>query len=383
MSSPLNASDNKRILHITRNLPPLVGGMERLNWHMADELAQEFKLHIVAPQQSEEGKPAKAGFCGVSLKPLWLFVLNSIIVSIREARNFRPDVVIAGSGLTAPIAWITAKISGARSIVYLHGLDIAVDNALYRWLWLPFIRGMDKTITNSNFTADLAISAGINPSTLTVIFPGVELPNPCSATQDVSEFLSAHQLSGRKILLSVGRLAARKGILEFVSYALPKIVEKVPEAILVVIGDSPTESLHSRGQSKQAIIEEARKQGLSSHITFLGKVSNDVLFTAYRAASVHIFPVRHNPKDPEGFGMVAIEAAAYGLPTAAFATGGITDAVSEGVSGLLSTPGDYASLARNAVELIENKERYKNSAIEYSSQFGWKEFGIKIRQAIT
>ena len=24
-----------RILHITRNLPPLVGGMERLNWHIA------------------------------------------------------------------------------------------------------------------------------------------------------------------------------------------------------------------------------------------------------------------------------------------------------------------------------------------------------------
>ena len=28
----------QRVLIITRNLPPLVGGMERLNWHMADEL---------------------------------------------------------------------------------------------------------------------------------------------------------------------------------------------------------------------------------------------------------------------------------------------------------------------------------------------------------
>ena len=31
---------DRRILHVTRNLPPLVGGMERLNWHMAEELAK-------------------------------------------------------------------------------------------------------------------------------------------------------------------------------------------------------------------------------------------------------------------------------------------------------------------------------------------------------
>lgn len=35
-----------RILLVTRNLPPLVGGMERLNWHMADELSKQTKLKI-------------------------------------------------------------------------------------------------------------------------------------------------------------------------------------------------------------------------------------------------------------------------------------------------------------------------------------------------
>lgn len=33
-------SAKNKVLIITRNLPPLVGGMERLNWHMADELSK-------------------------------------------------------------------------------------------------------------------------------------------------------------------------------------------------------------------------------------------------------------------------------------------------------------------------------------------------------
>ncbi|WP_291823415.1 hypothetical protein [Marinobacter sp.] len=40
-----------RILIITRNLPPLVGGMERLNWHMADELSQYAKVRVVGPEK--------------------------------------------------------------------------------------------------------------------------------------------------------------------------------------------------------------------------------------------------------------------------------------------------------------------------------------------
>src|SRR3546814_12930756 len=65
----------------------------------------------------------------------------------------------------------------------------------------------------------------------------------------------------------------------------------------------------------------------------------------YKAASAHIFPVREIPGDPEGFGMVAVEAAAHGVPTIAFATGGIVDAVAEGESGRLIRPGDYGAFA--------------------------------------
>ena len=45
-----DAAKRARILHITRNLPPLVGGMERLNWHIADELSRRAQVQVIGPQ---------------------------------------------------------------------------------------------------------------------------------------------------------------------------------------------------------------------------------------------------------------------------------------------------------------------------------------------
>ena len=54
----------------------------------------------------------------------------------------------------------------------------------------------------------------------------------------------------------------------------------------------------------------------------LARVDDQRLSDAYFAADVMVFPVLDLPGDVEGFGMVAVEAAAHGLPTVAFAVGG-------------------------------------------------------------
>src|SRR3546814_7902945 len=80
---------------------------------------------------------------------------------MRVARAFRPDVVIAGSGLMAPVAEMAARVTGAKSIAYVHGLDVIVDHAIYKAVWLPSIRRMDRVIANSRFTARLCEEAGV------------------------------------------------------------------------------------------------------------------------------------------------------------------------------------------------------------------------------
>ena len=81
----------------------------------------------------------------------------------------------------------------------------------------------------------------------------------------------------------------------------------------------------------------------------------------------------------EGFGMVAIEAAAHGLPTVAFATGGIVDAVAPGQSGHLVPPGDYPALAKAALHVLaDDPGAWQPRASAFAAQFAWPVMGQKL-----
>ncbi|MBC7215073.1 MAG: glycosyltransferase, partial [Burkholderiaceae bacterium] len=168
--------ERQGILLITRNFPPLLGGMERLNWHLAAELGKRHAVHVIAPAGAAAQAPTGVTVEEVPLKPLWRFVLATTWRALRTARRMRPAVVLAGSGLTAPIAWLAARCTGARAVAYVHGLDITVPHALYRRLWLPALRRLDAMIANSRATAELAAQAGISPQRIHIVHPGVQLP---------------------------------------------------------------------------------------------------------------------------------------------------------------------------------------------------------------
>ena len=68
---------SRRILHITRNLPPLVGGMERLNWHIADEFSRWADVQVIGPYGAAVLKPANVALDEVPLRPLPCFLLAS------------------------------------------------------------------------------------------------------------------------------------------------------------------------------------------------------------------------------------------------------------------------------------------------------------------
>lgn len=313
-----------RILIITRNLPPLVGGMERLNWHMADELSKYAKVKIIGPKGAAALKPSKVHVTEAPLKPLPLFIVVSLLKAMWLALRWRPDVILAGSGLTTPIAWLTSKLCGARSAAYLHGFDITVQDRIYQRLWKPTFNKLDHIIVNSTPTKGLALAAGVSEHKINIVYPGVTLPKAPQPQESINAFKKKHGLIGKKVLLSVGRLTTRKGLREFVEYSLPDIVQAESDAVLVVIGEAPTNSLGAGIQTVESIQARAAKSGVAEHVKFLGVITDKTLLaTAYEAADVHVFPVRHIPGDPEGFGMVAIEAAAHGLPTVAFATGGL------------------------------------------------------------
>ncbi len=369
-----------RILHITRNLPPLVGGMERLNWHIADELSRYAQVQLIGPSGSAALRPSSVPVTEVALRPLPRFLMASAWQAVTVAKRFKPHVVLAGSGLTAPAAWLAARASGARAYAYLHGLDAAVQHPVYRVLWHPAIRRMEGVIANSQPTAELARKLGVAAEKIRIVHPGVTLPTAPQSATALQDFRQRYQLGERRLLLSVGRLTTRKGLREFVQHALPAIVQAAPDTLLVVVGDAPADSLHASVQTRASIQAVADAAGIGQHLRFLGVITDpQELACAYESAALHIFPVRQLPGDPEGFGMVAIEAAAHGLPTVAFATGGIVDAVAEGESGHLVASGDYLSLAQAALQILaDGPGAWQTRASAFAAQFAWPVMGQKL-----
>ena len=375
-----------KLLLITRNFPPLLGGMERLNRHLAEQLAARGEVTVVGPAGSAAHAPEGVRIVEASgTSTLWRFLLGALWQGLRSARRFSPEVVLAGSGLTAPMAWLAARASGARAAVYLHGLDVTVAHPLYRLAWHPILRRMDHVVVNSSATRALAEGIGIAPGRITVVPPGVALPEPVGEAERRrirQAFRETHGLGEGPVLLSVGRLTTRKGLLEFVRDVLPRVADAQPDVQLVVIGGPPGQALAARAQTPEQIREAARRAGVKERLHFLGEITDWAeLQQAYRAADLHVFPVREIPGDPEGFGMVAIEAAAHGLPTVAYATGGVVDAVANGVSGRLVPPGDSAGFADRTIELLQRPLPVEPMEA-FAAEFVWSAFGARLAAAL-
>lgn len=379
---PTEAVERSTLL-VTRNLPPLRGGMERLNLELARAL-QGDGLAVVGPRGCEAELPHGVPITALPLQPLAGFFARALVASLRGAFRHRPRMVLAGSGLCAPFAWLAARATGARCAVYLHGLDIIADSFIYRRAWLPFIRRCDVCLTNSANTSALAIRAGIEAQRIQIVHPGVDAACDVLHAEDAAAFRSAHALEGRVVLLSVGRLTERKGLLPFVNDVLPVLVRTHPQSMLVVIGNDAPDALRRSAHSvREAVEARVLALGLQGHVMFLGEVDDAELARAYGAADLAIFPVRAMQGDVEGFGMVAMEAAAHGLPTVAYAVGGVPDAVADGISGRLVDEGDAVAMADAIRDVIDAGRHVWNSRCRaFAMQFDWSIFAIRVRRAL-
>jgi phosphatidylinositol alpha-1,6-mannosyltransferase len=352
--------------------------MERLNWHMADELTRFADIRVIGPSGSGNLAPDGVIVEEASITPLWRFLVEAMFRALRVGRTWRPEWVVAGSGLTAPLAWLVAKICGAQFAVYVHGLDIAVRHRIYRLIWLSAIRRADVVIANSSATRALALSARVLGARIGIVRPGVRIDPEIGLEANPSPLLARLGLLNRKILVSVGRLSSRKGMREFVGEVLPRVVDVRPDVILLVVGAAPSHALRAEPQSVESIQESADAAGVGENLRFLGVIDDDELAALYRSADVHVFPVREIPGDPEGFGMVAIEAAAHGLPTVAYASGGVVDAVSDGRSGYLVRSGDADSMADAILTILDEGPKLKRTSREFAADFAWQNFGERL-----
>lgn len=374
----------KKILIITRNLPPLIGGMERLNWHIADELSHEQEIFLLSHHDAKPLAPQNCNFIGVPLNPLPLFLICAFFKTLWICLKQKPDFLFAGSGLTAPIVVFWAKFFKKKSIVYIHGLDIATNHPIYNKIWIPFIQKTNQVIANSSLTYEICNLKGIPINKIKIIHPGVTYPPLNKNETLIEELKQKYNLTSAKILISVGRLTKRKALKEFVDLALPKIIQNESSTRFVIIGDTPSQSLNKNLQTKEEILEIARYHHIEDHIKFIGNISDDkILSSWFYLADIHVFPVKYIPDDPEGFGMVAIEAAAHGTPTVAFKTGGIADAVKDKKTGFLIESNDYKNFVECTLKILKKNNQFTTAECrKFANEFSWKNLKIKFMKII-
>lgn len=367
-----------RVLIVSRNFPPMVGGMERLVFNAYLQLEDRYRCDVISPNLGEAylGPASRHLGCPTRLPP---FLVCAFGKGVYAQLRSRYRILFAGSGVTAPLVVLLARLFGSRSVIYLHGLDVIAENWLYQHAFVPLFRRADRVVVNSRNTARLAKEKGVPPERIRIINPGVELPR---GLPDSTGFIERHGLSGRRLLLSVGRIIPRKGLAEFVTHALPAVVSRVPGCRLVVIGGEAGQALKKSGGGVDAVRLAAEQAGMREHVVLLGYTDDGELAAAYAAADLLVFPLRPTAGDVEGFGMVAVEAAAHGLPTVAFDVGGVADAIDHGVSGVLVEPLDYRNLAQKIVEMLKapRDEIARQNCVDHAARFSWPAFGTALRR---
>jgi glycosyltransferase involved in cell wall biosynthesis len=145
-------------------------------------------------------------------------------------------------------------------------------------------------------------------------------------------------------LLTVGDVKPRKG--QHVSLAaFAEVKARLPGARYYLAGRYKDDDYYR--QLQQFVIEQ--KLG---NVSFLGSVSDEALQKLYSQASVFVLAAQQAGLHFEGFGLVYLEAGAYGLPVIGTRSGGVADAVKEGETGLLVGPQDVSGLAEAMLRLL-------------------------------
>lgn len=378
----MTASEPGPILVITRNLPPVAGGMERLLGEAVRALAATGRVAVVGPAAAAPLLPSGVSLAGrFPVAPRPGSLLRGLLASVSAAARLQPRLILGGSGACAPMVLAAAGIARCRSLVFVHGLDLVYPGRLYRQLFLPALRRVDGVIANSHATASLALAAGIGHERTVILHPGVELPVPASPDA-IDKFRARHGLSGRRWLLSVGRLTPRKGLAPFIHHVLPELVRAHPDLQLLVIGERPDAALDARHRRLDtgSLAQIAAAVGVGPHLRLAGRLDDAELALAYAGAAALVFPVLELPGDVEGFGMVALEAAAHGTPTFGFAAGGVSDAVAEGVSGRLLPPGDYVALTAALQQHLHSPLLGADDCRRFAATLAWPHFHARLRE---
>lgn len=265
-----------------------------------------------------------------------------------------------------PMGYV-ALLLGKPFTVICHGMDILSACARpHRRLLAGYILGRARAvIANSEYTKGLLVKLGVDPASVRVMRP---CPEPADAPDAaaVAAYREQNGWTEKQIILSLGRLVERKGI-DRALRALAPLAAARPQMRYVIAGSGP---------ERPRLERMVHELGMEGVVHFMGDVSPEEKPLLYAAADIFLFPARRpRDYDVEGYGLVSLEAQAYGLPVIAGNTGGVPETTINGETGLLvdaDRPETITSAVAALLDHPELRRRMGAAAKRHASACTWE-----------
>ena len=259
--------------------------------------------------------------------------------ALRHARADVRVVLAAHPHLALPALLMKIRAPVLNTIVMSHGIEV--------WKPLPPLRRFalqraDRVVAPSiNTTRKLADVQSVAKKKIR------KLAWPVNAVllrlaDDSSKLPLPPAFPGGQVVLTVGRWAATeryKGADELIE-AIAQLQASMPELHLVVVGG---------GDDLPRLRKLACDRGIADRVVFLEGLSSEHIAACYAHCDVFALP-----STGEGFGLVFLEAMAFGKPVIGADSGGIPDLVEDGVNGLLIPPRDQRRLLEALGSLLRD-----------------------------
>lgn len=232
-----------------------------------------------------------------------------------------------------------------------------------------FLAGQaDALVASSSAEATSLLDLVGAPSDRTwIVPPGVDTDR--FAPRSVEEHAASRRRLGldaeRPIVVIAGRVQPFKGH-ELAVRAIGELRALRGWAPLLVVAGEATPGEEAFVSTLRSL---ALELGVADDLAFVGALDRDELAGLLAAASVTIVP-----SFSETFGLVALESAAAGTPVIGFRSGGLSESIAEGVSGVLLGTRDARYWATELAVMIEDTDRLAALAVtarEHAKRFSW------------
>jgi len=339
---------------VTSSFLPGRGGIESYLAELCSLVAP--RIAVLGPRERDGAPiPQDLGYPTHGYQDGSMLVPSRKVVRAISSLTTRYDTTKVIFGTPWPLGLLGPDLTrrGLRYVAIVHGAELLVPAAIVglRRRLAKALAGADLLLPVSAYTGD-ALRDLIQAQNLPVpplerLRARVNLDR-FSPTVDTASLRTRLGLSPEdKVVLCFGRLVKRKGVDHLIA-ALPAINERVPEAVVVIVGTGP----------ELGRLEDLGRAS-TGRVIFTGGVEDADAPAYYALADVFALPVadRYFGLEIEGLGVVLLEAAASGTPCVTGRSGGTPEAVVDGSTGFVVDAKDLRQLSDRIAWLLEHPKQ--------------------------